>query len=1233
MDYESLYNYYKAFGLSDEEARKRANRQLGRVDEPVAEQGDGGVGFFGGLSKGARETAESYVGGLGKLFGSRGAQDLAERIGGEDVELTGAGRAGRAIGRIGTELAGLVGGGGLALKGVTKLPAVGSKIASALGSASRTQRGLATAAASLPIDYLQAAAYEEGAVLPGVTGAFAENVALSGLAGSLLRPASRAARALDEVDQLRLPPGREPLALQPGQYEMGAASPITRPERLLSERAGRTRRVATPEGAVADEVGLLERRRYGPETLMESRGPLVTPGRIGPERQLPASIPFRMGPATAGEVAEEAVGAAPRLQGDQYTLFSGVPITSLDRLLSEGAGAAMGAGLGAAVGGVASEESPAAGILGGALVGAGLGYGGFKAFAKAANNVSSTPDQLQRSVQENVLRTARSPLEAGAGVAGARKPVPSVAKLVPEDVSREFTERGLGTRRRSLSDIDEAARGVDINDVYTKFRAGRKLESEELVAVRNELDRLTEQNTSLTAAAAKYGAEGNVAALNGVEEELFLITERMLPLEQIANNLVSESGLTLKIAQTFLSRIAKAAPDGGKRWHMRQQVMNTLGVKRLRPDLENQMEEILSIADENKVVEGLANFILKNSKSKRSDIALDWRRAGLLSRPASWIRNTAGSAENMTADFIESPIANAFDRIFAKATGQERVFGDFTIAQRSSALLEGARKGVKDVWDNRRAYLSGIDPEEVQAVLSRRPVNYEQFFGEGAPEAVKSGLRAFQKANNIIYGIIAGGDKPFYEAAYNASIKERGLLRALSSSAVKTGDVQVGTKQFDDLVRRFISKDTANVEDRVFATFDALDATYKTSNFLSQGLRRLKQKGGPMGTIADIVIPFANTPTNIVLKALERVPGFGIAFGSRYRGAIERHVRSMKAQGLDGVSTQAVENQLRRMYSKLAAKQITGAGMISAGYLLHQNGLITAPYTPPIGATDAEREAALRRNLTGEGALGIKIGDKTYDIAATLGTIAPLLAMGAAWSAAEQDVEGQPLFASSISQLGAAGGAIGETILTLPLLSGAQDVVETLRGRGMARPASLGRQAGTFVPFSAAVGGITRELDRDVGSRKPETFIEGATMNIPGLSRAVAPKVTSLGETMPASTPFLSYFNPFTERRMVSGQLYDVLGDIGWSPTAPRKLEGESEVEYSARRQQEGEIERQRLNAIIDSMAQSGTINLETLASDDAQKERLLRVLKRSLQRTRTRASRRRGTARPEDEI
>jgi hypothetical protein len=185
----------------------------------------------------------------------------------------------------------------------------------------------------------------------------------------------------------------------------------------------------------------------------------------------------------------------------------------------------------------------------------------------------------------------------------------------------------------------------------------------------------------------------------------------------------------------------------------------------------------------------------------------------------------------------------------------------------------------------------------------------------------------------------------------------------------------------------------------------------------------------------------------------------------------------------------------------------------------------------------------------------------------------------------------------------------------------------------MARPAALGRQAGTFVPFSGALGGITRELDRDIGSRKPETFVEGATMNIPGLSRAVAPKVTSLGETIPASTPILSSINPFTERRMVSGQLYDVLGDIGWSPTAPRKLEGESEVEYAARRQEEGVFEREKLNAIIDSMVQSGTINLETLASDDAQKERLLRALKRSLQKTRTRAARRRGTARPEDEI
>lgn len=907
----------------------------------------------------------------------------------------------------------------------------------------------------------------------------------------------------------------------------------------------------------------------------------------------------------AGEVgAEEAAERAAGRRGLELYSFPGPAIQGA--MQSAVGRAALGAVAGGTAGGVLSEEDPLGGALGGAFIGAGL-PAGYRAFTRVASNVSSSPDDVVRSAQNNIFsrkRRAKQPVVEGG-------PVPSVARGLDDETITEFRARQYGYDPTSMSDLERQAASLDIADVYTKFRSKQRLDNVELMAAKGELERLNNDWRTISSQIDMLEGVGQDASK--LREALDLIQQRRLPIVQMVSNTGSEGGLTLRLMKEVFKESGLAENS-----QLRRMVMSTLGVKRLRPDLQDALDAALSIPDRDKKIAALSQFVVDNRKTPKIDIVFDIRRAGLLSRIASWIRNIVGSGENLVGDFIENPIANALDNLYSSVTGNQRVFADMSALERGRALLEGAGVGAREVMENFNAYARGLDPEDPLSAINRKVIEYENLFGENAPELVKTGLRGVQRINNAIYGIIAAGDRPFYRAGFNLSVRERAIMRALSDDSVIDGTVKVGSDEFNNLVKRFLDPANMRNEDLILATYDALDATYKTSTALGDVVQAARRQGGATSAIAQLTVPFATSPTNIVRKALERVPGVGLFSGAGYRRALERHVSQMRAAGMGKLTEQAVERQLRRMYSKLFAKQITGTGLLLAAYALHKNGVLTLSYTPPIGASEGEREAARRRGLTGEGSLSLKIGDSTYDLGSTLGTIAPILALGAAWSAAEEDFEDGALLNNLFSGLGAAGSALGQTVLSLPLLSGTKDVIESLGGGGMTKPAAAGRQTATFIPFSAAIGGATRAFDQEVGSRVPETFIEGATMGIPGLAQQVPPRVTALGEVLPGPGPISSMVQPFTERKIATGPLYDILEDIGWSPLAPRKLEGETGAEYAERRQKEGEMERDYLMRAYNQLVQGGYINPETIAEDEAQQEIAQKVLSRVLSRVRS---------------
>ena len=202
----------------------RENESLEQYKARYAYDTDEGVlpavkEFAKGGALGLAKTGTSMAGGVGYLLGNRGIRDWARESEQQATEFLNpqgkAGAVGEFVGRGVGEIGSAMLGGGLALKGVTKLASVADKagklgkVAQAtkagLESKSAIQRALATAAVNAPVDVLQGAAQDSGMVLPGRFGAMAENVLFSGAGGYI--PAALQARkakvsARDEAAKL-----------------------------------------------------------------------------------------------------------------------------------------------------------------------------------------------------------------------------------------------------------------------------------------------------------------------------------------------------------------------------------------------------------------------------------------------------------------------------------------------------------------------------------------------------------------------------------------------------------------------------------------------------------------------------------------------------------------------------------------------------------------------------------------------------------------------------------------------------------------------------------------------------------------------------------------------------------------------------------------------------------------------------------------------------------------------
>jgi hypothetical protein len=838
-------------------------------------------------------------------------------------------------------------------------------------------------------------------------------------------------------------------------------------------------------------------------------------------------------------------------------------------LLAQGGGALTGALAGAAT----ADTEDRADVIGRAALGAAAGFGLGRSAARGFPSASKLAEALRRGeVDRQTVIEGRMRKAGSVGEAKLFEPTisPAVAKMVDEQatqVEKELAASGVFRESKSLKDMTKEGERF-LNSLAP---GARTIMTDEEFAARAA--RIGRREDALSQVTAKMSEDGlspdTVAFLQDAHKRIF---NAIVADAEVVQPALSSAGRRMNIARQMGARDVRSALNTAK------SLLDIPAGADLSDAVKEQIRAVFA-RPQAEQAEALQRVYQSIAKRTIWEQVTNSRVVGLLSTPATWLVNILGSTAESAQNAIAHPVALALDAAYSKVAGKRRTIAGLS---RGKDWLDTFVASGKRVANPKalRNMLDGIPADSVYGNLERIKGSYVTDWGLQNPgataeqaesafrKAARMGARTLDVISNGIYGVMETADIPFYRAALATGLKERAAVRALNEGLGNNPEA------FAKRVQELLTPDGANVVDQMLATADALDATYKSTTGAGQAIRALEQGVPALGGALRFMVPFANTPTNIIRKALEGVPGVGTVMTAAQNKRVASKMRRL------GATAEQVSDEMRRRYiNNIARQATTGAGGIAAGFALHQAGVLTPAYVAPRGATDAEKEEMQRRALTGEAPLSIRIGDTSMSLG-YLGTLAPALAIGAAMSQAVKDDAERGVGTVAVP----AAMATARTFLDMPLLKGVSGLAD-IASQGPDRlPVELGKQVGSFVP--SAVAAVARGAD-PLQRARPETFGEAIAERIPVLRERLAPRVGAFGETQEGVGLLRSLIDPTRPQKIRTGGIYEQLEQLEVYPGQRARREGESAEQYAARRAYEGEREKRVLEGILSGSSPS----------------------------------------------
>jgi hypothetical protein len=331
----------------------------------------------------------------------------------------------------------------------------------------------------------------------------------------------------------------------------------------------------------------------------------------------------------------------------------------------------------------------------------------------------------------------------------------------------------------------------------------------------------------------------------------------------------------------------------------------------------------------------------------------------------------------------------------------------------------------------------------------------------------KGVLGKLEKATNTGLEL---GDRPFYQAAYDDSIRQ-----------------QLKINKTDKPTDAMAEKAKAYAEERTLQNTSALVEGFKK---LQQGLNQVSTGNKDLG-IGTFALPFTKTPANILDKAVDYSPV----------GSIKAISQLMSKKEFD-----------QKKFVDRVGRSLTGSAMIMLGYDLAKDGKLT-------GKANKDKDVAALEKQTGKAAYSFKIGDtyRTFDWAQPA---AIPLAIGADIYNEGKDRKAAVNVVSEAIKSG------GTTLLSQSLLQGVQKLFggyDLMEGIG----STISNIPTQFVPTALkSAAQLTDGTQRDTyNPNKNNALLNQLKVKVPGASKTLEPKIDTLGREVKQYQGNNSLFN------------------------------------------------------------------------------------------------------------
>lgn len=522
------------------------------------------------------------------------------------------------------------------------------------------------------------------------------------------------------------------------------------------------------------------------------------------------------------------------------------------------------------------------------------------------------------------------------------------------------------------------------------------------------------------------------------------------------------------------------------------------------------------------------------------------RRISMLFNPKTQVRNIVGNTLIMPVNDVADIIGTQIDKAIAKRTGI-RTTNNPIFKEKGKGFKKGIAESIQD-------YKMGIRTEPSGS-------KYEFNFG-GKSFNENTSSKALNVINNKLNGIenllgavMSGGDRPFYEAAFNNSLQGQ----------MKANNVMTPTTEMIDI-----------------AVNEALSRTWNDSNSYTEavlGIRRQMNKLNIGGFgLGDLIIPFAKTPANLTKAMVEYSP----------LGTIEAIINYSDMK--KAISRGEMTAQQQKNFVNSTSKAIAGSILYLIAGALVQSGAVT-------GSADDDKDIKnFEQNVLGIQPYSIKIGDKTFTYSWANPLNAPLAIMADTYKMSKEKAGLFDILTNGFK-------VAGEVVVDNSFLQGikelfeADSISEGVVNAIVDMPAQF---IPTFLSQFATLGDKNKRQTFEYGDKLKST-INQIKVKIPGAKNTLAPTVNTFGEEVENYGGDTSAFNVFLNPANISKAnatdtqkelyaLYEATKDKTIFPMqAPYYLSDDGEKvnlssnERSEYQKRSGEYVSKELHALFDS--------------------------------------------------